>query len=163
MKHLKLGAPIAVYCAILAVTMVGGLSAEAPQSAFDLPPNHEVVAYLLESVNWYRHLCAEREVARTSCFWKTMTQTKKRDSWKVESGGMDMLVGTSTKEEVCRGRGTARQVVYALRQIEGGKKVSEVCREMGVSPQAVYRSLGTADWDCTRFESYGNCEKRIAS
>jgi putative transposase len=31
------------------------------------------------------------------------------------------------------------QVVYALRQIEGGKKVSEVCREMGVSAQAVYR------------------------
>ena len=31
------------------------------------------------------------------------------------------------------------QVVYALRQIEGGKKVSEVCREMGVSPQPVYR------------------------
>jgi transposase len=27
------------------------------------------------------------------------------------------------------------QIVYALRQIEGGKKVSEVCREMGVSPQ----------------------------
>jgi hypothetical protein len=23
------------------------------------------------------------------------------------------------------------QIVYALRQIEGGKKVSEVCREMG--------------------------------
>ncbi len=31
------------------------------------------------------------------------------------------------------------QIVYALRQIAGGKKVSEVCREMGVSPQAVYR------------------------
>jgi putative transposase len=31
------------------------------------------------------------------------------------------------------------QIVYALRQIEGGKKVSEVCREMEVSPQAVYR------------------------
>jgi putative transposase len=31
------------------------------------------------------------------------------------------------------------QIVYALRQIEGGKKVSEVCPEMGVSPQAVYR------------------------
>jgi putative transposase len=30
------------------------------------------------------------------------------------------------------------QIVYALRQIEGGKKVSEVCREMGVTPQ-VYR------------------------
>ena len=31
------------------------------------------------------------------------------------------------------------QVVYALRQIEGGKKVGEVCREMGVTPQAVNR------------------------
>ena len=31
------------------------------------------------------------------------------------------------------------QIVYALRQVEGGKKVSEVCREMGVSPQAFYR------------------------
>ena len=31
------------------------------------------------------------------------------------------------------------EIVYALRQIEGGKKVSEVCRKMGVSPQAVYR------------------------
>jgi putative transposase len=29
------------------------------------------------------------------------------------------------------------QIVYALRQIEGGKKVTEVCRELGVSPQAV--------------------------
>ena len=30
------------------------------------------------------------------------------------------------------------QIVYALRQVEGGKKVSEVCREMGVSAQAFY-------------------------
>ena len=29
-------------------------------------------------------------------------------------------------------------IVYALRQVEGGKKVSEVCREMGVSAQAFY-------------------------
>jgi hypothetical protein len=35
------------------------------------------------------------------------------------------------------------QVVCALRQIEGGKKVSEVCREMGVSPQAVYKVAST--------------------
>ncbi|HXM34765.1 MAG TPA: IS3 family transposase [Pyrinomonadaceae bacterium] len=34
---------------------------------------------------------------------------------------------------------TEEQIVYALRQVEGGKKVSEVCREMGVSPQAFYR------------------------
>ena len=30
------------------------------------------------------------------------------------------------------------QIVHALRQVEGGKKVSEVCREMGVSQQAFY-------------------------
>jgi transposase len=31
-----------------------------------------------------------------------------------------------------------KAIVYALRQVEGGKKVSEVCREMGVSQQAFY-------------------------
>ena len=30
------------------------------------------------------------------------------------------------------------QIVYALRQVEAGKKVSDVCREMGVSAQAFY-------------------------
>ena len=30
------------------------------------------------------------------------------------------------------------KIVYALRQVEAGKRVSEVCREMGVSPQAFY-------------------------
>ena len=30
------------------------------------------------------------------------------------------------------------QIVYALRQVEGGKKVSEICRELGVSSQAFY-------------------------
>src|SRR5690348_13357363 len=33
---------------------------------------------------------------------------------------------------------TEEQIVYALRQAEGGKKVGEICREMGVSPQAFY-------------------------
>ena len=30
------------------------------------------------------------------------------------------------------------KIVYALRQVESGKRVSEVCREMGVSAQAFY-------------------------
>jgi putative transposase len=40
----------------------------------------------------------------------------------------------------CQGNDTAReQIVYALRQVEGGKKVSEVCREMGgIAQQAFY-------------------------
>lgn len=35
-------------------------------------------------------------------------------------------------------RHSEEQIVYALRQVEGGKKVSEICREMGVSQQAFY-------------------------
>ena len=35
-------------------------------------------------------------------------------------------------------RHSEEQILYTLRQVEGGKKVSEVCREMGVSQQAVY-------------------------
>ena len=31
------------------------------------------------------------------------------------------------------------QILYALRQVEAGKKVGEMCREMGVSAQAFYR------------------------
>ena len=30
------------------------------------------------------------------------------------------------------------KIVYALRQVEAGKKVNDICREMGVSPQAFY-------------------------
>ena len=33
---------------------------------------------------------------------------------------------------------TEEQIVYALRQVEAGKKVTDVCREMGVSVQAFY-------------------------
>jgi putative transposase len=30
------------------------------------------------------------------------------------------------------------QIMYALRQAEGGKEVGDICREMGVSQQAFY-------------------------
>ena len=30
------------------------------------------------------------------------------------------------------------KIVFALRQVEGGKKVGDVCREMGVSQQTFY-------------------------
>jgi putative transposase len=40
------------------------------------------------------------------------------------------------------------QILYALRQVEAGKKVGEMCREMGVSVQAFYRwKRRFADWD----------------
>jgi hypothetical protein len=36
------------------------------------------------------------------------------------------------------------KIVYTLRQVEAGKKVTEVYREMGVSPQAFYSGVAQA-------------------
>ena len=43
--------------------MTGGLSANTPQSTYQLPSNSEIIAYLLQSVSWYRHVYTERQVA----------------------------------------------------------------------------------------------------
>ena len=31
------------------------------------------------------------------------------------------------------------QIIYALRQVEGGRRIAEVCRELGVSEQTYHR------------------------
>jgi len=63
MKKVKFGACIATCCAIFTATIASGLSADAPQSSYQLPSNAQVIGYLLQSVNWYRHGYAERQVA----------------------------------------------------------------------------------------------------
>lgn len=60
---MKRGAQIAACCGIVAAAIVGGLSADTPPGTYRLPSNSEVVGYLLQSVNWYRHVYAERRVA----------------------------------------------------------------------------------------------------
>jgi hypothetical protein len=60
---LKQGAQAAVCCAIVAAAMTGGLSAGTPPSTYQLPSNSEVIGYLLQSVDWYRHVYTERQVA----------------------------------------------------------------------------------------------------
>jgi hypothetical protein len=56
-------AQIAACCGIVAAAIAGGLSADIPPSTYRLPSNSEVIGYLLQSVNWYRHVYAERQVA----------------------------------------------------------------------------------------------------
>ena len=63
MTKLKSSACIATCCGIFAATIAGGFCAEAPQSAHELPSSALVIGYLLQSVNWYRHADAERQVA----------------------------------------------------------------------------------------------------
>src|ERR1700684_485125 len=60
---LKQGLQVAAGCAIVAAAMDGGLSADTPPSTYQLPSNSEVIGYLLQSVNWYRHVYTERQVA----------------------------------------------------------------------------------------------------
>jgi hypothetical protein len=56
-------AQVVVCCVIVAAAMAGGLSAVAPLTPYQLPAESEVIGYLLQSVNWYRHAYTERQVA----------------------------------------------------------------------------------------------------
>jgi hypothetical protein len=59
----KRGVQVAACCGIVAAAMAAGLSADTSPSTYQLPSNSEVIGYLLQSVNWYRHVYAERQVA----------------------------------------------------------------------------------------------------
>jgi hypothetical protein len=62
-RNLKQGARVVAGCVIVAAAIAGRLSADTPPSAYQLPSNSEVIGYLLQSVNWYRHVYTERQVA----------------------------------------------------------------------------------------------------
>src|SRR5882724_8393129 len=62
-NNMKSSVRIATCCAILAAAMVRGLSADIPQSSYQLPSAAQVIGYLLQSANWYRHVYTERQVA----------------------------------------------------------------------------------------------------
>ena len=59
---MKQGAQVAACCAMVAAAIAGALSADTTQSTYQLPSNSEVIGYLLQSVNWYRHVHTERQV-----------------------------------------------------------------------------------------------------
>jgi hypothetical protein len=52
----------ACYLLIPAVITLG-LSAQVSPAASDLPPNEQVIAFLTESIDWYRHCAIERQIA----------------------------------------------------------------------------------------------------
>jgi hypothetical protein len=54
---------IAICRVILVAVLVGGLSADSMPGSYQLPSDAQVIGYLLQSVNWYRHVYTEREVA----------------------------------------------------------------------------------------------------
>jgi small-conductance mechanosensitive channel len=59
----KRSAQVAACCGIVAAAMAGGLFADGSPSTYQFPSNPEVIGYLIQSVNWYRHVYAERQVA----------------------------------------------------------------------------------------------------
>ena len=55
---------IAACCVLLAPAMAADLSADTSHpSLLELPSNRQVAAFLLQSVDWYRHAYAERQIA----------------------------------------------------------------------------------------------------
>jgi len=60
---MKSSVRIAISCAILATAMVRGLSADTSQGSCRVPSDAQVIGYLLQTVNWYRHVYTERQVA----------------------------------------------------------------------------------------------------
>jgi hypothetical protein len=56
-------AHIATCCAIFAIAISDRLSADTTQGSYQLPSDTQVIGYLLQSVNWYRHVYTERQVA----------------------------------------------------------------------------------------------------
>jgi hypothetical protein len=52
-----------VRIAIFAVAISNWLFADTTQSSYQLPSDAQVIGYLLQSVNWYRHVYTERQVA----------------------------------------------------------------------------------------------------
>src|SRR3954469_7441238 len=63
MKNIKATLCMTTCCAILTLTITSRLSADTSQAQYQLPPNAQVIDYLLASVTWYRHLYAEQQVA----------------------------------------------------------------------------------------------------
>jgi small-conductance mechanosensitive channel len=97
---LKQGAQVAACCAIVAATITNGLSADARPSAYQLPSNSEVIGYLLQSVNWYRHVYTERQVANepTDLIFLDDNQEIERQIVKLsfEFAKADAKLGTAT-------------------------------------------------------------------
>jgi hypothetical protein len=56
-------AHIAACCAIFAIAMSGRLPADTTEDSYQLPSDAQVIGYLLQSVNWYRHVYTERQIA----------------------------------------------------------------------------------------------------
>ena len=50
-------------CAIVAIAVSVGLSADITRDSYQLPSDAQIIGYLLQSVNWYRHVYNERQVA----------------------------------------------------------------------------------------------------
>ncbi len=63
MQRMKFSVSIATCCAIFVATMAGSPSADIRQSSYQLPSKAQVTRYLLQSVDWYRHVYAEQQVA----------------------------------------------------------------------------------------------------
>ena len=60
LNKLKLGG---VFYVLLGLVLAAGISAQISPPASDLPSDQQVLAFLAESIDWYRHRAAEEQLA----------------------------------------------------------------------------------------------------
>jgi len=60
LNKLKLGG---VFCVLLGLVLAAGICAQVSPPASDLPSDQQVLAFLTESIDWYRHRAAEEQLA----------------------------------------------------------------------------------------------------
>ena len=80
--------------------MAGGVTADTQPGTYQLPSSSEVIGYLLQSVNWYRHVYTERQVANepTDLIFLDDNQEIERQIVKLsfEFAKADAKLGTAT-------------------------------------------------------------------
>ena len=54
---------LALVSAAVSLLLTVGLSAEVSPTASDLPSNQQVLVFLTETIDWYRHRAIERQIA----------------------------------------------------------------------------------------------------
>ena len=56
----------AISLACFLIALGPGLFAEVPPAASDLPSSEQILAFLAESIDWYRHRVLERQITTDS-------------------------------------------------------------------------------------------------
>lgn len=148
----------ATCCALLALAMAAALSADEPQnSAYELPSSRQVIAFLLQSVDWYRHTYAERQIANDPADLLFLSDNQPmeaqiiRDSFdfaKADAALGSMATSSQSQPPVSSSSDIARFIVLQNQSDEANQEIAQdietLKRKLAAAHGAERRSLQAA-------------------